>query len=136
MAMPYKIKLERFMYAFAKAYLFFKKYNKKFYPPTFGLATTITRLISYQTYPVASALETFDLVRISRKYLKDIFAPCLIIQSTHDHVVSKKSAEKIYAKISSKKKKIGHIDKAYHTFISDIKNENVFEEILKFLDEN
>jgi carboxylesterase len=136
MAMPYKIKLEKFMYSFAKAHLFFKKYNKKFYPPTFGLSTTITRLISYQTYPVASALETFDLVRISRKCLGNIHQPCLILQSTHDHVVSKKSAEKIYEKINSKIKKIRYIEKAYHTFISDIKNENVFEEILDFLDKN
>lgn len=136
MAMPYKIKLEKFMYFFAKAHLFFKKYNKKFYPPTFGLSTTITRLISYQTYPVSSALETFDLVRISRKCLGNIHQSCLILQSTHDHVVSKKSAEKIYEKIGSKIKKIRYIQKAYHTFISDIKNENVFEEILDFLDEN
>jgi carboxylesterase len=136
MAMPYKIKLERFMYLFARAHLFFKKYNKKFYPPTFGLSTTITRLISYQAYPVASALETFDLVRISRKCLGDVRQPCLILQSTHDHVVSKKSAEKIYEKIGSKIKKINYIQKAYHTFISDIKNENVFEDILNFLDEN
>lgn len=136
MATPYKIKLEKLMYYFAKTHLFFKKYNKKFYPPTFGVSTTITRIISYQTYPVASALETFDLVRISRRYLKNIHQPCLILQSTHDHLVSKKSAEKIYAKISSKKKKIRYIEKAYHTFISDIKNENVFEDILNFLDEN
>lgn len=136
MAMPYKIKLEKFAYCFAKAHLFFKKYNKKFYPPTFGVSTTITRIISYQTYPIASALETFNLVRVSRKCLKNIHHPCLILQSTHDHIVFKKSAEKIYEKISSKIKKIRYIKKAYHTFISDIKNENVFEDILNFLDEN
>jgi carboxylesterase len=136
MAMPYKIKFEKLICYFAKLHLFFKKYNKKVYPPTFGVSTTITRLISYQAYPVASALETFELVRISRKCLGNISQPCLILQSTHDHVVSKKSAEKIYAKISSKIKKIRHIEKAYHTFISDIKNENVFQDILNFLDEN
>lgn len=136
MAMPYKIKWERLACNFAKLHLKFKKYNRKFYPPTFGLATTITRIISYQTYPVASALETFDLVRISRKYLENINQPCLILQSTHDHVVAKKSAEKIHAKIKSNRKKIKYINKAYHTFISDIKNEHVFEDIINFLNEN
>jgi carboxylesterase len=136
LAAPYKIKLERFMNYFAKIHLFSKKYKKKFYPPTFGASTTITRLISYQSYPVVSALETFNLVKTSRKYLKDIHQPCLIIQSAHDHIVYKKSAEKIYEKISSKIKKVCYIEKAYHTFISDIKNENIFEKILDFLDKN
>ncbi len=136
MATPHKIKLEKLTRWFAKLHLKFKKYNKKFYPPTFGVATTITRIISYQTYPVASALETFDLVRISRKYLENITQPCLILQSTHDHVVSKKSAEKIYDKIKSGKKKIKYVNKAYHTFVSDIKNGHVFEDILNFLEEN
>jgi carboxylesterase len=136
MATPYKIKWEKLAYNFAKLHLKIKKYNKKFYPPTFGVSTTITRIISYQTYPVSSALETFDLVRISRKYLKNVTQPCFILQSTHDHVVSRKSAEKIYALISSKIKKIRYIEKAYHTFVSDIKNGNVFEDILNFLEEN
>jgi len=29
-----------------------------------------------------------------------------------------------------------YIKKAYHTFISDVKNENVFQDILDFLDAN
>ena len=136
MATPYKIKFEKIVYWLAKLHLKFKKYNRKFYPPTFGVSTTITRLISYQTYPIASALETFKLIKISRKYLKNIFQPCFILQSDHDHVVLRKSAEKIYASINSKIKKMRYIKKAYHTFISDVKNENVFQDILDFLDAN
>lgn len=136
MATPYKIKWEKLVYYFAKLHLKFKKYNKKIYPPTFGVSTTITRVISYQTYPVVSALETFELVRISRKHLKDARQPCLILQSTHDHIVSKRSAEKIFDRLGSKKKKIKYIAKAYHTFVSDIKNSHVFEDILNFLNEN
>jgi carboxylesterase len=136
MAAPYKIKFEKLAYLTAKIHLKFKKYNKKFYPPTFGLATTITRIISYQTYPVESALESFDLVRESREHLNEITQPCFILQSTHDHLIAKNSAEIIYNKISSQIKKIKHIERAYHTFISDIKNEHVFEDILNFLNEN
>jgi esterase/lipase len=44
--------------------------------------------------------------------------------------------EIIYSSISSKKKKKQYIEKAYHTFISDIKNEHVFKDIFDFLEEN
>jgi carboxylesterase len=137
MAMPYKIKFEKLAIVFAKVMLLCgKKYNHKIYPPTFGLSTTITRLISYQTYPIKSALETFELVRESRKNLHKITQPCLIIQSKADHIVMKKSLELIFSKIGSKIKKKEYIAQAYHTFISDIKNEHIFKDILYFLDEN
>lgn len=136
MAMPYKIRLERMAIFFASFLSLFKKYNQKFYPPTFGSVNTITRLISYQSYPIVSALETFKLVKISRGILDKINQPCFVLQSTSDHVVAGKSLEKIYTGIKSKIKKKKYIEKAYHTFISDIKGESVFEDILKFLEEN
>ncbi|MFA6048066.1 MAG: alpha/beta fold hydrolase [Parcubacteria group bacterium] len=133
MAMPYKIKLERIMTMFAKITGLFRKYTKKFYPPTFGLSTTITRLIAYQSYPVESAIETFRLVKEARKNLIKVHQPCLIMQSTSDHIVSRNSCEHIYTSIGSTVKQKKYIKRAYHTFISDIKNENVFEDILDFL---
>lgn len=136
MATPYKIRLENLSLLFAKILSLFKKYNKKFYPPTFGVATTITRIIAYQTYPIKSALETFDLVKISRKYFGKITQPCFLIQSTSDHIVARGNLEKIYAIIGSKIKEKKYIKRAYHTFISDVKNEDVFQDILNFLNEN
>lgn len=136
MAAPYKIKMERASVFLAKLVNLFKKYNKKFYPPTFGVSTTITRLISYQTYPIKSAIETFELVRHSRKNIGKIHQPCFLIQSASDHIVSKGSLESIYSKLGSKIKKKKYIRRAYHTFISDIKNESVFEEILDFIEKN
>lgn len=133
LATPYRVKLEKIVVPFAKIFKKFKKYSKKFYPPTFGVSTTITRLISYPYYPVASALETFDLVMKSREILGKITQPCLIMQSTHDHVVSRDSLEKIYGDIRSKIKIKKYVPQAYHTFISDIKNEHVFEDILEFI---
>jgi len=136
MAAPYKIRLENLSIFFAKILRLFKKYSKKFYPPTFGVATTVTRVISYQTYPIASALETFNLVKISRKYFSKIIQPCFIIQSASDHIAARGNLEKIYAIIGSKIKKKKYIKRAYHTFISDVKNEKVFEDILNFLNAN
>jgi carboxylesterase len=136
LATPYKIRWEKLAVFSAKIIGKIKNYNRKFYPPTFGVSTTITRLISYQTYPIKSALETFELVRVSRKYLSKITQPCLIIQSASDHVIWKKSLEEIYKRIKSKIKKKISIKRAYHTFISDIKNVKIFEEILEFLERN
>ena len=136
MAMPYKIKLEKISVFIVNILKYFKKYNKKFYPPTFGASTTITRLISYQTYPISSVLELLKLIKISRKILPKVKQPCFLLQSNSDHVVAKNSLEKIYEKIGSKIKEKKYVHRAYHTFISDIKNENIFQDILSFINKN
>ncbi|MFC1608795.1 alpha/beta hydrolase [Patescibacteria group bacterium] len=135
MATPYKMKLEKIGEMMVFVMSKFKRYHKKFYPPTFGLSTTITRLISYQSYPIKNVMELAKLIKLSRKNLKKINQPCLVLQSSHDHIVTKNSANKIYKKVNSKFKKKRYIEKAYHTFISDIKNEHVFEDILDFVQE-
>ena len=136
LAMPYKIRMEKWLFFLAQITKSLKPYHKKFYPPTFGSATTITRVISYQTYPTKSVLEVFKLAKISRKELNKITQPCLMMQSSSDHVVTYKSLEQIYATINSSVKEKKYIHKAYHTFISDIKNEHVFQDILNFLEAN
>jgi len=136
MAMPYRLRMEKLLWAFARLLLLFKNYNKKYYPPSFGSKAMITRRISYQIYPIKSAFEVYRLVKFSRRVIAKITQPCLILQSSIDHIVAKKSLERIYAKISSKVKQKKYIPEAYHTFISDIKNESIFEEILDFLDKN
>ncbi len=133
LATPYKLRFEKFAVFFAKIMHKFKRYNKKYYPPTFGVSTTITRLISYQTYPISNVLETFELIKESRVKIPSISTPCLIMQSSSDHIVSKNSLEEIYKRIGSKVKEKEYIKRAYHTFISDIKNEHVFKDILGFI---
>jgi carboxylesterase len=136
MAVPHRLKLEKTVIFFAKLLKIFKPYAIKRYPPTFGAADTITRVISYQSYPVESGLEAYEAIKKSREVLSTIKHPCFIIQSTNDHINKKNSLEKIYTQIGSKVKRKKYISRAYHTFISDIKNEHVFEEILNFLEEN
>jgi carboxylesterase len=137
MASPYKLRMEKIGLFFVKLLISLHvTYRNKFYPPTFGLATTITRGISYQSYPVKNLLEVYETVKSARSNLSMITQPCCIIQSTHDHIIAKDSMEFIYAGISSKIKHKLYIEKAYHTFISDIRNKHVFEVILKFIDEN
>jgi 1,2-diacylglycerol 3-alpha-glucosyltransferase len=137
MAMPHKIRLERFAVFLAKTMLFFgKKYFRKSYPPTFGPREMVTRVISYQTYPIKSALEVPRLLKLSRELLPKIFQPCFLLQSSSDYIVSRKSMEKIYHLLGSKMKKKKYIKHNYHTFISDINKEGVFQDILEFLDKD
>lgn len=134
MATPYKIRMEKVGSFLVFLLSLFKKYKKKFYPPTFGSRKTITRIISYQTYPIKNVLEVGKLVNYSRKDLNEITQPCLIMQSSSDHIVARNSLAKIYKKIGSRVKKKKYVKRSYHTFISDIKNEHVFEDILKFIE--
>lgn len=136
LATPYKIRFEKILMPFSRMIKKIKNYHKKHYPPTFGGVHTITRLISYQSYSMDSAIETFELVKETRRNIPFIKQPAFLIQSLSDHIVTKNSLEKIYKSIGSKIKKKKYLERAYHTFISDIKNESVFEEILEFLDEN
>jgi esterase/lipase len=133
MATPYRLKFEEVMDLTAKVLGTFKRYHKKSYPLTFGASRTITRLISYQQYPINNMLELAKLVKESRVNLDKITQPCFVMQSSSDHIITKNSLIKIYEKISSDKKEKKYIDKVYHTFISDIRNEHVFEDILNFL---
>lgn len=136
MATPYKIKMEKPVVWWARFLSLFKKYNRKFYPPTFGVSTTITRIISYQAYPLSSTFEVQKLIEVSRIYYPKISQPCLVMQSTHDHIVMRGNLEKIYDSLGSAKKQKKYIEKAYHTFVSDIKNGNVFKDVLEFIDDN
>jgi carboxylesterase len=136
LAMPYRFKIERALFYLARLSSFFKKYYKKFYPPTLGARQTITRLISYQSYPIQSIFEVFAMIKKSREALGQVFQPVLVMQSLHDHIVAKDNLEIIYQSLGTNQKEKKYIPRAYHTFIADIKNEHIFEDILNFIAKN
>ncbi|HAT74346.1 MAG: carboxylesterase [Candidatus Moranbacteria bacterium GW2011_GWF2_36_839] len=136
MAMPYSVRFERLGKAVLRFVNIFIKYGWKFYPPFFGSPHLVTRMISYRKYPIKSVLEVADLIKISRREISKITQPCFIIQSNRDIIIPGNSLEKIYEKISSKIKEKKYVHKAYHTFISDIKNEHIFQDILDFINKN
>lgn len=136
MAMPYRFRLEKIVFLSMKFFGLFFSYGKKIYPPSFGDMENATRKLAYQRYPLRSVLEVLRLVKFCRKILPEIKKPCLLMQSTSDHLVEKNNLECLYEKIGSQKKEKKYIKEAYHTFISDIKNEHVFEDIAKFIEEN
>ena len=137
LATPFRLRTEMFLRFMAKVFLLFgKKYYRKYYPPTFGSSGLVTRLVSYQTYPVVSVIETFRAVREARKMISNVIQPCLVMQSTSDHIVHRNSLEDIFKSVNSSVKRKKYIPKSYHTFIADINNEHVFQDILDFIEEN
>lgn len=136
MATPYAIRLEKPTLIYAKFLSLFKKYHRKHYPPSLKRRATVTRKISYQMYPIKSVLEVIRMVRFFRQQISNVQQPCLMIQSIADHVVDKKSLENIFKHIGSQKKTKKYLAEAYHTFVSDVKNEDIFKDILDFFEEN
>ena len=134
MATPYKFNFEktaRFLYIFLKYF-----YVRKIQIPLIGSSRTITRLVAYRTFPVRSVAEVFKAVRHSIENLDKITQPCFLLQSRLDQIISRDSMEKIFDKVNSKNKHKKYIEKNYHTFISDIESEHVFEDILSFINSN
>jgi len=134
LATPYKVKMEKLALIFARSLSFFRPYNTKFYPPTFGVAENPTRLISYQSYPIKSAIEAFELIKKSRERFSEITQPALLIQSASDHIIGSSSLEKVFQELGSKIKEKIYIRHAYHSFVSDPKGEKLFKDISDFLE--
>ncbi len=116
----------------AKLSIFFmgltKTYRRKYYPPWARKKRGKREVYTY--YPVESAKTAMDLSDELFKFLPRIKKPLLILQSTTDHMVSKKSPRIILDGIKSKKKEIFWIENVYHVFMD---REEVKEKIAEFI---
>ena len=115
-----------------KIVLFFmgltKKYRKKYYPPWARKKMGNRKVYTY--YPIESAKEVVRLAEVTRAILPQITKPILIIQSTIDHLVSKKSPQIIFNEVNSDVKEIYWVEDGYHVFAGD---RNVWEKIGEFI---
>lgn len=116
----------------AKASIFFigliKTYRKKYYPPRVRKYIKGRKIYAY--YPIENAKEIFRLAKHTREFLPEIEKPILIMQSTADHMVSKKSPQMIFDGVKSKMKEIFWIKNAYHVFAE---NKKVHDKIAEFI---
>ncbi len=90
---------------------------------------------SYNTVPLRSANEMLKAVELSKKELKKIKKPILVMHVKNDPVVSEESHKYILEKISSQKKVDFEVPESYHVFILDkyapLVNEKIGNFILK-----
>ena len=105
-----------------------KKYRRKYYPP--WVRKKMGNRKVYMYYPIESAKEVVRLADATRAILPRITKPILIMQSTSDHMVSKKSPRMIFDGVNSKIKEIKWIKDGYHVFVE---NKIVWEKIGKFI---
>lgn len=123
-----KYKLHRL----AKIALFFmgimKKYRKKYYPP--WIRKKMGNRKVYMYYPIESAKEVVRLSEATNVFLPRVAKPILIMQSTTDHMVSKKNPQVIFDKVKSKIKEIFWVEDVYHVFAEKKK---VWEKIREFI---
>lgn len=117
----------------AKISLFFmgllKTYRRKYYPP--WIRKRMKKRKVYPSYPVENAKEVIRLAEYTQKFLPRIKKPILIIQSTTDHLVSRRTPRIIFDNTGSKEKEIFWVENAYHVFVG---NKKVWEKIREFLE--
>lgn len=120
------------LHPLVKIALFFmgltKKYRRKYYPPWVRKKMGSRKVYMY--YPIESAKEVVRLADATRAILPRITKPILIMQSTSDHMVSKKSPQIILDGVNSKIKEISWVKDGYHVFVE---NKIVWEKIGKFI---
>jgi carboxylesterase len=108
-----------------------KTYRRKYYPPWVRKRMGNRNVYSY--YPIESAKEVIRLAEYTKKNLERIEKPILIMQSTSDHLVSRKSPRTIYRGVKSQIKEIFWAENAYHVFINGENKERVFDKIKEFI---
>jgi carboxylesterase len=106
-----------------------KKYRRKYYPPWARKKMGNRKVYMY--YPIESAKEVVRLADATREILPRITKPILIMQSTIDHMVSKKSPQIIFDKVSSEIKEIYWVKDKYHVFAGE---KDVQEKIGEFIE--
>jgi carboxylesterase len=78
-------------------------------------------------------IELLNLIKATKKVVKNIKTPFLVMQSKKDIVISPYSAKWIYKKINVSLKRYVELFKSGHPVVVDIEKKKVFEESYKFI---
>ena len=93
------------------------------------------RFFSYDVWPISAIHELLKLVEVTKRELKSIISPLLLIQGTDDELVPLSAIDTIYSNVSSKIKRRLILEGVGHGIPYSEKAEIVYEEILKFIRE-
>jgi carboxylesterase len=128
LAAPIKFKF----HSMAKIALYFmglnKVYRKKYFPKKIRKKMPKRQVYSY--YPIRNVKEVIRLADTARRSLSRVTKPVLVMQSTTDHMLPKRTPQQIISKIKSDVREIYWIRDAYHVFSKDKK---VHEKISEFI---
>lgn len=81
-----------------------------------------------------SLVDLQKLIENVREEVDTIYAPLLVVQSTHDEVINTNSGQIIYDNAESTNKKISHYEKSKHVITLGPEKNELHEEIFEFLE--
>ncbi len=87
----------------------------------------------YNAIPLRSLFEVKKILGLSRKELKNVEKPILIMQAVDDSYVSQKSPEFILKNIQSVVKEVVWVENSYHLLVVDRQKKKVFKRIEEFV---
>ncbi len=110
----------------------FINFKKKWYHKTLD-KKIIEHRSTYKYIPINNLFELAKGIKLSKKAIKKVTYPILIMQSTTDFGVDEKSVDYIFQNVKSKYKKVHWVKNAYHVFIVDRNREKSFKVIFDFV---
>lgn len=91
--------------------------------------------VGYFKIPATVILESVRLIKATKKILKNVTAPALIVHSTEDDIASIKNAHYTQANISSETIETFFIDDTYHVLTLDKRKDDVAKRVARFCKE-
>lgn len=92
-------------------------------------------LVPYDRTPLKSIGELNRLITEVRRRLSQVTAPALVVQACRDELILEKSAQTIYERIASEKKKLSWYENSTHIITVDKERKRLFEEVHAFIQE-
>jgi carboxylesterase len=89
--------------------------------------------MGYDRYPLGGAVEFFELMRTTRKRLKDVRCPAMILHARGDRTVPTWNADVIYREIGSEEKQRVILEKPSHTITRGDNQKEVEKAVLRFI---
>lgn len=102
-------------------------------PNSFNDKNLKKNCLNYKWFPTDAFASLYKFAPQIEKALSKFKVPILIIHSKKDQVISPKSAEIIYEKVSSKQKEIKWFYKSGHEMMQDLEAKEVFETIIDYI---
>jgi len=88
----------------------------------------------YPRYPAASVSEVLSLVQATRRSLKKIHVPVLMVQSSRDGALIPEGACWAYERIPVQDKELVWLERSGHNILVDTEREVVFDHVYRFID--
>src|SRR4030095_8749090 len=88
---------------------------------------------NYKWFPTTAFASLYEFTKLAEKRLPKFKLPLLVIHSKKDQIISPRSANTIYEKVSSDHREIKWFYKSGHEMMQDMEAKEVFEAVVEFI---